>query len=153
MENGGSGKLGRKFSPWAHKIFSSQIGRKSNKVKLPWGSFTFTSLLFLPNWEEKILWAQGENFLPSFPLLPFSSHYQTVKNSSFPSYIFHSPKIYPTKHNVSLSFVFDLVSPFLLFLPSPILFSHFSQTNLFGLTKSNTWPNYKSITGAVELKI
>ena len=59
------------------------------KVKLPQGSFT--SLLFLPIWEEKILWAQGENFLPDFPLPPFSPHCQTVENSSFPSYIFHPP--------------------------------------------------------------
>ena len=68
------------------------------KVKLPQGSFT--SLLFLPIWEEKFLWTQGENFLPSFPLPLFSPHYQTVENSSFPFYIFHLPIIYPTKHNV-----------------------------------------------------
>ena len=64
----------------------------------------FSLIAFPPNLGGKILWAQGENFLPGFPLPLFSPHCQTVENS-----VFHSvflpifsipPKIYPIKHNV-----------------------------------------------------
>ena len=51
------------------------------KVKLP--QCSFPSLLFLPIWEEKFCGpreAQGENFLPGFPLPIFSPHCQTVGN-------------------------------------------------------------------------
>ena len=36
---------------------------------------------------------------------------------------------------IKMSVLGQLVSPFLLFLPCPILFSHFNQTNHFGSTK------------------
>ena len=56
---------------------------------------------------------------------------------------------YPSSHPTHSQTIFMEVSvlsliwppPFLLFLPYPILISHFSQTSLFGSTKSNTLPN------------
>ena len=54
----------------------------------------FSLIPFPPNLGGKILWAQGENFLPGFPLPLFSLHCQTVENSVFHSiflFIFSIP--------------------------------------------------------------
>ena len=43
----------------------------------------FFLITFPPDLGGKILWPQGENFLPGFPLPLFSPYSQTVENSVF----------------------------------------------------------------------
>ena len=54
----------------------------------------FFLITFPPDLGGKILWPQGENFLPGFPLPLFSPYSQTVENSVFHSiflFIFFIP--------------------------------------------------------------
>ena len=62
------------------------------------------------------------------------------------------PSLLPTHSHttfIKILVVFDLVSPFLLFLSYLTLISHFSQTNRFGSTKNNTWQTKSTIIRAI----
>ena len=66
----------------------------------------FSLIAFPPDLGGKKLWAQGENFLPGFPLPLFSSYSQTEENSVFHSIFLLTfsipPKMHPTKHSASV---------------------------------------------------
>ena len=88
---------------------SGHVGKKK-KLGRHYGKTTlrqFSLIAFPPNLEGKNLWAQGENFLPDFPLPLFSPYFQTEENLVFHSIFLLTfsipPNIHPTKHSVRVS--------------------------------------------------
>ena len=96
---------------WKKKKNNVQVTlKKKKKLGGHYGKTTlrqFSLIAFPPNLEGKNLWAQGENFLPDFPLPLFSPYFQTEENLVFHSIFLLTfsipPNIHPTKHSVRVS--------------------------------------------------
>ena len=69
----------------------------------------FSTQAFPPNLGRRNLWARERKFFPRFSTLPiFLSFPNSGKPLSFLLYIFHPPKITPTKHSVKSLFMKSL---------------------------------------------
>ena len=69
----------------------------------------FSTQAFPPNLGRRNLWARERKFFPRFSTLPiFLSFPNSGKPLSFPLYVFHPPKITPTKHSVKSLFMKSL---------------------------------------------
>ena len=102
--------LHKTFHPWRTWTANLHSLNKMNKVRSRWDEYSegicvkyIIQHFFLPNWEDKKIWAQRENFPPHF----LSLLNQTVKNAIFYSIFLSLFLIIPvftlTKHIIKFN--------------------------------------------------